>query len=150
MPHLSNFLILFTFEQKNSCLTKFFMQKITSEIFSSVNSTLSRDGERKGLHPSLLHCDLKLKHSKLVNSSIFFVSEYGLTTLQIRVVRCIIQNCSKYIVFARSCVQDLFLNFALSANMENLYSAPLKRISGMPTWLFVWLPQLKIHFTGLD
>ena len=46
--HLSGFLVAFTFDQNNSCLTRFFIQKITSKTFTPVNSSLSGDGERKG------------------------------------------------------------------------------------------------------
>ena len=33
ISHLSGVFILFTFEQNNSCLTKFCIQKVTSKIF---------------------------------------------------------------------------------------------------------------------
>ena len=77
--HLSGFFILFAFEQNNSCLTKFFIKKIISKIFTPVNSSLSREregtgvgewesGGAGGVHPSVPNCIAMLKHSKLVNS----------------------------------------------------------------------------------
>ena len=48
-------------------LTKFFIQKITSKIFTPINSSLSRQGEG-AVHSSVSNCVPKLKHPKLVNS----------------------------------------------------------------------------------
>ena len=55
-----------------------------------------------------------------------------------------IQNCSKCIIFARSFVQDLFPDIALSA-IWRTYIALLYNVylECLLIWLFVWLPQLK-------
>ena len=61
MPDLFGFLDLFAFEENNSCLIKFFIQKITSKIFTPVNSILSRGEERGRVHPSIPHCGPKTR-----------------------------------------------------------------------------------------
>ena len=95
MSHLSGCFISFAFEQNNSCLPNFFVQKITSKP-GKLKLIKRRRG--CGVHPSVPNCVLKSKHSKLVNFSNFF-SVNELTALKISVAMRIRFKIASNILF---------------------------------------------------